>query len=221
MKKTKRNLWLFVIMLYLLTLFVGCSNKKVEQHKIQYEDLETNHNALIEAEPISRIGEETLQYPGKTEEFEYLVYETYVAIDRYIGNASEVIVPEKLENLPVKVVDGFYYNNNESIKKITLPESIVIIENAAFQDCFALEEINIPEGVTKIGSDAFESCISLSSLTIPKNVTEIGDNAFGISHINRSYKAIENFTAKVYKGSEAIKYIANESHDINYEIIDK
>lgn len=218
MEKTKRTLLLFIILLYLSVLFVGCRSKTVEPHEIEYEHLEILQNDFIEVAPESIIGKETLQYSGKTEEFEYLVYETYVEIDEYIGNASEVMVPEMLENLPVRVIGGFYFN--KTIKKVALPNTILVIDNRAFEDCFALEEINIPETVIRIGDCAFESCISLSSLTIPRNVAEIGDNAFGISHINASYKKIENFSAKVYKGSAAIKYIAEEAFDINYEIID-
>lgn len=219
MKKIKSNLWVFMLLSFLMVFIVGCGNTNTEFYGSEHEYPEANQNGFIEAAPVSRIDKETLQYPGKTEEFEYTVYETYVEIDEYIGNATEVVVPEMLENLPVKVIGGFYFN--ERIKKVTLPSTILVINNRAFEECFGLEEINIPEAVTKIGNSAFESCISLSSLTIPQNVAEIGDNAFGISHINSSYKKIENFTAKVYKGSAAIKYIADEAFDINYEIIDK
>lgn len=218
MKKTKENLLVFAVLICLSIFLVGCRNENTESYKLQDKEQNITQNDFIESDHTSRIGKEVLQYPGKTEEFKYLVYETYVEIDEYIGNASEVMVPEMLENLPVRVIGGFYFN--ETIKKVALPNTILVIDNRAFEDCFALEEINIPETVIRIGDCAFESCISLSSLTIPRNVAEIGDNAFGISHINASYKKIENFSAKVYKGSAAIKYIAEEAFDINYEIID-
>lgn len=163
--------------------------------------------------PISLIGKETLQYPGKNDEYEYNVYETYVELREYLGEAPDVTVPETLENLPVKVVGGFLFNT--TIKHITLPEGIVVIKNSAFDNCENLETINIPESVIEIGSRAFYDCFSLQSLTIPKSVTTIGNQAFGYGS-----EVQKTLVVRFYKGSAAAEYVAKHS-DLQYEILDK
>ena len=59
-----------------------------------------------------------------------------------------------------------------------IPNSVITIENSAFQDCSGLTTINIPNSVTKIGNSAFESCNELTTINIPNSVTTIGNSAF-------------------------------------------
>lgn len=178
----------------------------------------SSSTTTISQELVSQIGKEKLQYPASNSEYKYNVYETYVEIDDYLGESPNVVVPKVLENLPVKVVSGFCFNN--SIKNVTLPESIVVIGDCAFENCEALETINIPKNVSDIGENAFFDCTSLKSLTIPKNVTTIGENAFGIgSGEYGGYSLIDTLVIRFYKGSAAAQYVAECPFEINYEII--
>ena len=59
-----------------------------------------------------------------------------------------------------------------------IPNSVITIENSAFQDCSGLTTINIPNSVTIIGNSAFESCNELTTINIPNSVTTIGNSAF-------------------------------------------
>ena len=59
-----------------------------------------------------------------------------------------------------------------------IPESVLVIENYAFEGYSQLASITIPNSVKKIGNWAFEGCIALTSITIPNSVTWIGDWAF-------------------------------------------
>ena len=204
----------------LVSIVSGCGVPQTsEEDTILPTVIETENQPTQTVFPESRIGRETLQYPGKNEEYEYSVYETYVEIDDYFGDNSNVVVPEIIDGLPVKVIYGFCFN--ETVKSITLPSTIVIIQNCAFDSCSNLETINIPDGVEEIGWNAFYDCWSLESLTIPKSVTKIGEMAFGIGRGKYGgYKLIENLTVRFYKGTAAAKYIADCVFDINYEIID-
>ena len=62
-------------------------------------------------------------------------------------------------------------------ESITIPQSVVLIDNGAFGDCRNLTSITIPEGVTSIGNSAFKGCSNLTSVTI-EGVTSIGTLAF-------------------------------------------
>lgn len=211
MKKTQifSLLSLALILLSLTAAFIGC--KKQGDFYISVED----PKKIIDDSPAlqpSRIGEEILQYPGKTEEYKYNVFETYIEIEEYIGSDTDIIVPDTIEDLPVKVVGGFYLN--DTIKTVTLPEGIVIISGYAFDNCQSLQAVNIPETVIEIGERAFNDCHALKSLTIPQSVTKIGNKAFAGSYEDR------NLFVRFYKGSAAAEYVAENIWDIQYEIID-
>ena len=66
----------------------------------------------------------------------------------------------------------------ESLKKITINESVTKIGDKAFWCCSGLTSVTIPNSVTSIGNSAFSYCSGLNSVIIPKSVTSIGEQAF-------------------------------------------
>ncbi len=65
------------------------------------------------------------------------------------------------------------------LTEVTMPNSIMTIENAAFSGCTQLSSIVIPNSVTQIKANAFNNCGSLDGLLIiPSSVTFIGTDAF-------------------------------------------
>lgn len=144
----------------------------------------------------SRIGEEKLQYPASNDEYEYKVYETYVEIVWYSGLNTDIIIPNEIDGLPVKVIGPYafhkckpqlYSNGNYGTTKyesprlditsVVLPEELVIISDCAFWN-EALREIVIPDSVLTIGESAFNYNFLLSSVTFGKHLTQIGKSAF-------------------------------------------
>lgn len=121
-------------------------------------------------------------------------------ITGYKGTRTEIIVPERIgKNTVTAIGDKAFspWNSKrtpeakevcETITKITLPDTVRLIECNAFGACIALVSVNIPEGVTKIGHDAFCECHSLEKIIIPKSVRTIGDYAFSFC---QSIKFIE------------------------------
>ena len=85
----------------------------------------------------------------------------------------------------VKVIYASAFANNESIKKVILPEGLVEIQAAAFDFCRALEEVNIPSTVQKIDKQAFRYCSALVTVTFNEGGDDlliIGDYAFGYNY---------------------------------------
>lgn len=79
-----------------------------------------------------------------------------------------------------KVVElGGAFTCAPTIKKVTLPDGLPIIEGFEFWMCPKLETVVIPESVTEIGSYAFQECTSLKKVTIKgQGLTHIDDRAF-------------------------------------------
>ncbi len=100
----------------------------------------------------------------------------------------------KLTSINVNTNNAYYISNNgvlfnkgmTSLKQYpagkkgnyTIPSSVSIIEEGAFNGCRNLTSITIPNSITSIGDGAFRICSGLTSLTIPNSVTSIGGSAF-------------------------------------------
>lgn len=62
---------------------------------------------------------------------------------------------------------------------MTLPNSIIEIEEDAFNMCTGLTSITLPNSLTTIGEEAFKDCSGLTNVNFGNSVASIGDNAFG------------------------------------------
>lgn len=56
--------------------------------------------------------------------------------------------------------------NNEYLKSIVLPSTLIVIGNDAFNGCQYLTSVSIPASVTSIGSSVFTGCTSLASISV-------------------------------------------------------
>ncbi|MBQ3836433.1 MAG: leucine-rich repeat domain-containing protein, partial [Treponema sp.] len=63
----------------------------------------------------------------------------------------------------------------------TIPSSVKVIDDCAFDWCRNLTNVLIPNSVTSIGTYAFNGCEELNSIKIPVSVTSIGFAAFRAS----------------------------------------
>lgn len=56
-----------------------------------------------------------------------------------------------------------------SMEEITLPETLQVIDDGAFNECTRLEKINIPKSVEIIGDNPFRGCIKLKTIDLPED----------------------------------------------------
>ena len=90
---------------------------------------------------------------------------------------GETIKSITLPNSITKI-GNYAFQNCKQLASITLPNSITSIPLCAFDGCAKLKDVIIPSSVTKIYESAFDGCSSLTNIIIPNDVTFIGMSAF-------------------------------------------
>ena len=114
---------------------------------------------------------------------EYVSWEeNTVAINKYLGNDSNVVIPKSIEVngevFDVAEISNAAFIYNTTLTNITIPNSITNIGSSAFNGCTTLASIDIPNSVTTIGASAFEGCTALESVNLPANLETIEESAF-------------------------------------------
>lgn len=112
---------------------------------------------------------------------------------RVLDWQENVVVPEGIKYIGADAFNAYSTqtpNNMETLKSITLPESLVSIGKTAFRACKSLKSITIPKNVSEIGGGAFSSCSSLTSVEILGPVKELT----GTSGVFSGCTALENVT---------------------------
>ena len=103
----------------------------------------------------------------------------------YRGNASEVTVPQG-----VCVIAGEVFQNHTEIEKVSLPDTVQIVGEAAFDGCTALRQLEIGSGVKEIKDRAFLGN-AMEEISLPASVEKVGLQAFGDAVISYSGKEAE------------------------------
>lgn len=112
---------------------------------------------------------------------------------KYIGNDSIVKVPDG-----IVTIGAAAFENCRSVTEVILPSSVKTIDKYAFFGCRKLEKINIPDAVFFIGEHAFEYCENLRRIELPIGFEEINDCTFR-GCANLEYAAISNKTRHIGK----------------------
>lgn len=137
--------------------------------------------------------------------YQYTLSDTGEAtITKYLGSEKNVVFPSVIDGYPVVSLNPFYggifFDNRDevtgivipegvtsignicyfcsNITSVSLPSSLKLISNNAFNGCTKLEKISIPNNVTTIGDSAFVDCVSLKSINIPQGITVIEYKTF-------------------------------------------
>ncbi len=115
--------------------------------------------------------------------------------------AAEYSIPNS-----VTIICNWAFENCSSLTSIVIPNGVTSIGSWSFNGCSSLTSITIPDSVTSIGHGAFCNCTLLTSVTIPNSVTSMGEWAFGYYFNNMGATAVPDFTIYGVKGSVAETY---------------
>ncbi len=175
-----------------------------------------------------------------TEGLEYALSDDGKSYTLVIGKAegTEITVTNYYEGKPVTAVATGAFANNDKLKSITLPNTLVTMGPQAFMNCSALTSVTIPAGVktipdnafngciglkevifdedstlTTIGKSAFSGDIALSALSLPDTLTAIGEGAF---HNNKSLvgvvipESVVSIGDRAFAGTDSLRYVKFE-----------
>ena len=135
----------------------------------------------------------------------------------YKGHDTEIILPDTVRKIGKKVFG--WREGYVNVEKITVPEGVTEIEEAAFISS-ELAEIHLPSSLKTIGKGAFMHCEYLRSIVIPDGVTEIAGNTFMHSHHLEEVHLPQHITRigrLAFQGCEQLQKI-NLPADDSYEI---
>lgn len=113
---------------------------------------------------------------GKSE-YTYEKVENGVAITGYTGDATHIIIPEKIGRKNVVAIGESAFDATRIIS-VVVPDSVKTIEKYAFRRCGNLTNIVLPKGLNRIEEGTFTFCSALQKIDIPNGVEYIGTNAF-------------------------------------------
>jgi len=133
----------------------------------------TNEKAISEATNLI-----IAEASAKDFKYEYNDSVNGIEILEYIGDSSEVRIPEEIDGYSVISIGNNAFHNLEGLINVIIPDSVIVIGETAFAYCYDLESITLGNSVMVIGGAAFAFCMKLENLKIPESVKTIGYYAF-------------------------------------------
>lgn len=99
--------------------------------------------------------------------------ETDCIIEEFIGNASHVRIPSKIDHKKVTAIQRKAFEEASSIVDIQFPETITSLDSQAIYQCHNLTTVWIPESVISMADDVFDNCTALQQIMgVPGSVAE-------------------------------------------------
>ena len=95
-------------------------------------------------------------FPQQNEDWEYIEkLDGTIRVEKYIGSATDVIVPSTLSGKIVSEIYNKCFIDNSTITSVSIANSVTSIGNRAFQHCTSMINIIIPSSVSTISASSY------------------------------------------------------------------
>ncbi len=99
--------------------------------------------------------------------FKYSIEDGEVTIlSREYDYEEMFIVPEKIDEFPVRVLGESSLYQHTRTEQIVLAQTLETIGDKCFYQCYSLKNITIPQNVVQIGKDVFAKCRVLEEINV-------------------------------------------------------
>jgi hypothetical protein len=123
--------------------------------------------------------------------FSYITNNGMLTITEYTGPGGAVVIPDKIDGMPVASIGDEAFSNTLKVTSVTIPSGVTNIGRAAFHRCYDLAAITVEESnpsyksVDGILFNRSQTALVqypgnkyMANYAIPNGVTSIGDGAF-------------------------------------------
>jgi len=164
LKKQKRKSIMFTVTLIVLLLIMAV----ISVYFIVFDNIDSF---------LSKFQNQEINYVtvSDDENFTYKINGNEAYLIDYSGNKKSVEIPSKIKNADVVYIESF---NNKDVEEITIPDSVLYIEDNAFYHLDKLTTVKGCKNVTDIGEGAFKGCTSLEYYTFTDNLLAMGHESF-------------------------------------------
>lgn len=147
---------------------------------------------------LTYLAEDAFDGTGPIAVFTYIEHEDSIEILRYTGSQTVVNVPAYINDKPVTSVKlgrgqsepmGF-----TDVVKVTLPETIIRLDDYAFGGYLRLQSVEGLEYVQELGYDAFSGCAELQEAHFSTALREIDSFSFGNAYTLRRVTLPDDLT---------------------------
>lgn len=159
----------------------------------------------------------------------YAIKDGFASVCEQITEVEEVHIASSIrykgENYAVTAIEKDVFRYDDTLTSVTIPATVKMIGEQAFEDCSKLTSVNFEEGCEDmtIGARAFSDCKALTTITLPEGVTTICEEAFAYCNylkyisIPNSLTAIENKAFYLchninYNLHAGLRYLGNENN---------
>ena len=126
-----------------------------------------------------------LLVPNNASDFDYDTFEKdgerVIRLIRYKGERTDVVIPDTIEGLPVRILLGVTKQNENgytgvvqgvfedtSIESVYIPSSVSSLGLATFAHCTMLKQVEFAKGcgITSLSTSCFEDCTALTRIDL-------------------------------------------------------
>ena len=135
--------------------------------------------------PTSDPSTEDLLVPNNASDFDYDTFEKdgerVIRLIRYKGERTDVVIPDTIDGLPVRILKGVTAQNENgnpgvvqgvfedtAIESVYIPSSVSSLGRYSFAHCTKLEQVEFAKGcgITALNMSTFESCTALTRIDL-------------------------------------------------------
>lgn len=113
------------------------------------------------------------------EEYAYIEYSDHITLTKYLGEDSNVKIPDEIDEKPVTSIGVSCFSRNNKIEKVTIGNNVRNIRYCAFYNCPSLKKVEFGKNVKILDRSSFSTCKNLTEVIVNEGVTDLSYRSFG------------------------------------------